>query len=384
MTKNTEQFRELSDIKKPLELFKNLKNDLEKLRSQINNFKKTKISSKVLNELNLRKEFIPINNIFEYTGNRISQSLRNVEAKEISKRLFKKPNDSTSRIQLVEMYLREEKDSSLLISRDAFLFIMYELEDTVISSLKINLALKVQKIYLEKLQKFLTNDLKETERKIKGEGNVDHFLEKQHNKLKGEVNFVKKCRNLLQVSSIEVDYELNLAESKDQIPYVDLKNGFDPMLRCLVYLPLAEKNLNLMFDILQRLESKNPMIGYHKSKMHEIYSQIFLVIGTVGKKKEYKKKGFENLAKALQAIISSIRLIGDFPEKSIEKAVVYRFSYLCYSIYGIYNSFGITIPREHFVRIKKALSLLKPIAKDPKFHKIQSKLLYIVSENRPF
>jgi len=383
MTKNTEQFRELSDIKNPLELFKNLKNDLEKLRSQINNLKKTKISSKVLTELNLSKEFLPTNNIFEHTGNRISQSLRNVKAKEISKRLFKKPNDSTSRLQLVEMYLQEEKDSSLLISRDAFLLIMYELEETVISSLKINLALKAQKIYLEKLQKFLTNDLKETEIKIQGEGNVDHILEKQLKKLQGEVNFVKKCRNLLQISSIEVDYELNLAESEDesQIPYVDLKNGFDPMLRCLVYLPLAGKNLNLMFDILQRLESKNPMIGYHKSKMHEIYSQIFLVIGTVGKKNEYKKKGFENLAKALKAIIFSIKLIGDSPEKSIEKAVVYRFSYLCYSIYGIYNSFGITIPRDHFVRIKKALSLLEPIAKDPKFKKIQSKLLYIASEN---
>jgi len=90
MTKNTEQFRELSDIKNPLELFKNLKNDLEKLRSQINNLKKTKISSKVLTELNLSKEFLPTNNIFEHTGNRISQSLRNVKAKEISKRLFKK------------------------------------------------------------------------------------------------------------------------------------------------------------------------------------------------------------------------------------------------------------------------------------------------------
>ena len=135
-----------------------------------------------------------------------------------------------------------------------------------------------------------------------------------------------------------------------------------------------------MFDILQRLESKNPMIGYHKSKMHEIYSQIFLVIGTVGKKKEYKKKGFENLGKALQAIIFSIRLIGDFPEKPMEKAVVYRFSYLCYSIYGIYNSLGLAIPGNHFVRIKKALSLLEPMAKNPKFQKIQSKLLYIASE----
>jgi len=383
MTNNSEQLRELSDIKKPLELFKYLKNDLEKLRSQKNNLKKNKISSKVLTGLNLSKESLPTNKFLEYTGNRLSQSLSNPEAKLISEHLFKKPNDSTSRLQLVELYLQEGKDSSLLISRDAFLLIMHELEENVISSVKINLALETQKIYLEKLQDFLTNDLKEIETKIKGESNEDHVIERQHRKLQGEINFVKKCRNLLQISPISVEYELNLEKSKggSHIPYGDLKNGFDPMLRCLVYLPLAEKNLNLMFEILIRLESRNPIIGYHKSKMYEIFSQIFLVIGTVGGKNEYKKKGFENLTKALQSIIGSIKLIGDSPEKSMEKAVVYRFSYLCYSIHGIYNSFGIRISGNHFVRIKKALSLLEPIAKEPKFKKIQTKLQYILSEN---
>ncbi len=382
MTKSLEQLREIPDIKKPLELFNNLKHDLDKLRSQKSNFNKTKISSKLLTGMNLSNQPLSISNILEYTGNRLSQSLSSIEAKAISKRLLKNPNDSMSRIKLVEIYLLEEKNCNLLTSRDAFLLIMLEIEDVVLSSEKINLALETQKIYLEKLQNFLTDDLRETETKIKGERSVDNVLLRQHKKLQGEVNFIKKCRSLLQISPIEVDYELNLAKSKGEshIPYGDLKNGFDPMLRCLVYLPLAEKSLSLIFNILQRLESKNPMIGYHKSKLHEIFSQIFLVIGTVGGKNEYKKKGFENLTKALQSIIGSIKLIGNYPEKSIEKAVVYRFSHLCYSFHGIYNTFGIVIPGSHFVRVKKALSLLEPIAKDPKFHKIQSKLLYILSE----
>jgi len=382
MTENSDHLRELPDIKNPLDLFKNLKGDLEKLRAHKNNLNKSKISSKILNRLNLRKDALLTTNILESTGNRLSQSLRNDEAKSISERLFKNPNDSTSRLKLVEMYLKEEKDTSLLNSRDAFLLIMHELEGVIVSSTKINLALETQKIYLEKLQGFLTNDLNETESKLNAEGNVDKVLEKQHNKIQAEVNFVKKCRNLLQTSPVKVDYELNLSKSKCEphIPYGDLKNGFDPMIRCLVYLPLADKNLNLMFDILQRLENKNPMIGYHKSKMYEIVSQIFLVIGTVGKKNEYKKIGFENLTRALQAIISSIKLIGDFPEKSIEKAVIYRFSHLCYSIYGVYNSFGVEVPAKHFARIKKALYLLEPISTDPKFKKIQSKLIYILSE----
>ena len=43
------------------------------------------------------------------------------------------------------------------------------------------------------------------------------------------------------------------------------------------------------------------------------------------------------------------------------------------SIYGIYNSLGIKIPSSHFVRIKKAVSLLEPLAEDPNFKQIQSK-----------
>ena len=40
------------------------------------------------------------------------------------------------------------------------------------------------------------------------------------------------------------------------IPFGDLKSGFDPMLRRLVFLPLAGDNLKLIFDILHHLEGK--------------------------------------------------------------------------------------------------------------------------------
>ena len=42
-------------IQKPLLLFKNLKTDLDKLTSQINNLVKVKLSSKVLKDINLKK-----------------------------------------------------------------------------------------------------------------------------------------------------------------------------------------------------------------------------------------------------------------------------------------------------------------------------------------
>ena len=58
------------------------------------------------------------------------------------------------------------------------------------------------------------------------------------------------------------------------------------------------------------------------------------------------------------------------------KFLFFHFNY----IYSIFNGFGIAMPDSHYNRIKKALSLIEPIAKDPKFQKIQSKLMYIISE----
>ena len=52
------------------------------------------------------------------------------------------------------------------ISRDAFLLAMQEAASPMISTQKLNMALAAQTIYLEKLQKFIKDDLTETESKI--------------------------------------------------------------------------------------------------------------------------------------------------------------------------------------------------------------------------
>jgi len=292
MAINKEEIRELPDIQKPLLLFKNLKTDLDKLKSQINNLNKVKLSSKLLRGISLKKGDLPTGKILEFTGSRLSQSLKNTRAKEISERLHKHPEDSKSRLELVEMFLQEAEGSSLQIARDAFLLVMQEVEKPMISTQKINMALTVQTIYFEKLKKFLHDDLTETESKIKGDGNVDTILEKQQQRLRGEVDFIQKCVELLKTEPISTVYELNLNKSKTEkiIPFGDLKNGFDPMLRRLVFLPLAQENMELMFEILHRLESKNPLVGYHQAKMHDVLAQIQLVIASVVNEPEPRKK----------------------------------------------------------------------------------------------
>jgi|GEM_PF-1308851 len=78
MGSNSEDLRELPDIQKPLLIFKNLKTDLDKLKSQqIDNLKNIKLSSKLLKGISLKKGDIPSGKELEYTGSRLSQSLKN-------------------------------------------------------------------------------------------------------------------------------------------------------------------------------------------------------------------------------------------------------------------------------------------------------------------
>ena len=179
MGNNIENLRELPDIQNPLLLFKNLKTDLDKLKSQIDNLKNIELTSKLLHGISLKKSDIPDVRSLEYTASRLSHNLKNTNATELSDRLHKYPEDSKSRLKLVEMFLQETESCSLPISRDAFLLAMQEVASPMISTQKINMALAAQTIYLEKLQKVLKDDLTETESKIKGDGNVDTILEKQ-------------------------------------------------------------------------------------------------------------------------------------------------------------------------------------------------------------
>ena len=83
----------------------------------------------------------------------------------------------------------------------------------------------------------------------------------------------------------------------------------------------------------------------------------------------------------LKAIGDAVKLVGNIPEKAIEKATVYRYGHLCYTIHRTYKSNNIPVPKEHLKRVEKAVSLLEPIAEDPKNLKMQVNLAYVLDEN---
>ena len=398
MSANKKEIRELQDIQKPLLLFKHLKTDLDKLKSQMSNLSNVKLSSKLLKGVNLKKGDVPNSKLLEFTGKRLSLSLNNPHIKELSERLQKKPEDSKSRLELVEIFLQESENSSLENARDAYLLAMLEVEMQLISTQKVNMALATQTVFLMKFQKFLQDELTKIETKIKDDvhvdtilqkqqerlhGHVDTIIEKQYIRLRGEVDFVQKCVILLKYNPIETDYELNLSkfEKATIIPFGDLKNGFNAMLSHLVLLPLATKNLELMFDILHRLESKNPLVGYHHSKMFDVLAQIELIIAGIVNDEEPRKKGFKNLSNALSAISAAVKMVGDIPEKNLEKATVHRFGQLCYTIHQNFKSLNIPVQNDHLQRTRKAVQLLEFMSSDPKIQKLQGKLMSVLDSN---
>ncbi len=74
---NSENLRELPDIQNPLLLFKNLKTDLDKLKSQIGNLKNIKLPFKLLHRISLNKGDLPDVRSLEYNGSRLSRNLKN-------------------------------------------------------------------------------------------------------------------------------------------------------------------------------------------------------------------------------------------------------------------------------------------------------------------
>ena len=77
MGNNYSNLRELPDIQNPLLLFKNLKTDLDKLKSQIGNLKNIKLPFKLLHRISLNKGDLPDVRFLEYNGSRLSRNLKN-------------------------------------------------------------------------------------------------------------------------------------------------------------------------------------------------------------------------------------------------------------------------------------------------------------------
>ena len=67
--------------------------------------------------------------------------------------------------------------------------------------------------------------------------------------------------------------------------------------------------------------------------MFDVLAQIQLIIASAGNEPEPKKKGFELFSKALKAIVDAVKLVGNIPEKAIEKAAILRYGHLCYTIH---------------------------------------------------
>ncbi len=373
--------RQLPEVQEPFELFNIINGELEKLKSQSRNQHKGNITSKLLKSLATSKGDLPQGDELELSGTRLSNQLNDEHAQELSKILFHHPDDSKSRLELLEMFVRQSEHLELNVARDAYILALFEAETNLLSTHKINAAVITQNIYLKKLFGYLSSDYALAQEKMDESGD-DVVLKQQAQKMQSGVSFVRGCFTLLKSEPIQHKFELNLhdARGSSSIDFEEIKKGYDPMLRRLNLIPPAQQNRELMLDILHRLEKKNPLVGYHESKMHEILAQIKLAASLASKETGIQKVGFELLSKAMKAISLAVDMVGNAPEKSIEVAIIHRYGQLCYTIQHSLKTHGVQITNEHKDRMRKAVNLMEPITDDPKVKSMQSKLLRILSE----
>ena len=83
----------------------------------------------------------------------------------------------------------------------------------------------------------------------------------------------------------------------------------------------------------------------------------------------------------MKAVGDAVKLVGNIPEKAVEKAAILRYGSLCYTIHRTYKSNNIPVLKEHLKRVEKSVSLLEPTAEDSKNRKMQAKLAYVLDEN---
>ena len=146
--KGLEAFEELQS---PFHLFTVLHKDLEVLNRLKRNHKKSVLVSSVLTGLHFGDDGPDPEDRLDLTGRRLGKYLNDPEADRLCSKLVSNPMDSESRQKLVVLMLEQRDHINLQMSRDGYLFSLFQLENPQISAENINMGLYCQEIYFQKL-----------------------------------------------------------------------------------------------------------------------------------------------------------------------------------------------------------------------------------------
>ncbi len=367
----------------PFQLFPILHSHLDQLAAKLRSHKRTNIASKVLSGFHVPGGPAPSGDKLEISGSRLSKNLQNKEAAECSAKLLRDPLDSTTRLQLLDVFLTVAEQAELEASRDAYLLALLELESPLLSSKKINTAFATQTFYLKKLFSQLNSDFQNVKQKIQDtDSATDRMLDEQVKRMKTGVGFMQTCFTILEAQPIRKFHELDLRPGKvgKNISTDDLNHGYDPFLKTLCFIPPAETARQQLLEILHLLESKNPLVGFHEAKMNEILARIEFAEAQVTHDSAKVKNAVALLSKAIHAISTAVGFIGYSPNKSLDVAVLNRYGQLCYFTARVYRLHQIPLPNEHLERMKKAVELLGKAVDDPNVKSIQTKLMHFLQQ----
>lgn len=382
--KKRKQIRELPEIEDPKKIFSVLEEDLEAFLELAKHYKGESTAGRLmrLTKGAFRKSSVGAKE--DICGTLIGASFPTVKIKENVKALERDPLNTEARLALIEPFAMKGIKGDLLTYRQILLHAMLELSFYHLSAKKINMAIMIQRRYLDKMADFfkeeatncqaILNELKarearrrqqETTKEKEHSGRV-HTKEELINEIedyKKKHDYIKEIAEILKGRTLTGDVEIDMAEvrSAGPIPKDTLYKIIVPLLGGIVGLPIVHKNAQILIDTAKGGAPNMPIGGFYESRMHRLESKV-LFAGYVSGWQEVTK----NCQKAIMATFNSINviipMIGSVPSSKFEKVCVREYGMVCLLVIQQLPLLGAVPPAKHKQSMKRAVELLQTIS----------------------
>ncbi|MBF0286185.1 MAG: hypothetical protein HQM14_00085 [SAR324 cluster bacterium] len=375
--------RELPEIEDPKKIFTLLEEDLQAFLELAKHYKQESPAARIMRiaKNSIKKSSVSAKD--DICGTLIGASFPTVKIKESVKALEKNPLNSESRLALIEPFAMKGIKGDLLIYRQILLHSMLELSAYHISSAKINMAIMIQRRYLDKIADFfkeeatncqaILNDLKAREARKKqepikekessGRTHTKEELIEEIELCKKKHDYVKEVAEILKGRTLTSDVEVDMADlrSSGPIPKDVLYKVIVPLLGGMVCLPVVQKNTQVLIDTAKGGAPTMPIGGFYESRMHRLESKVLFAAYLVG---------WQDVAQACQKAIMGtfnsinvvIPMVGSMPSSKFDKVCVREYGMICLLVFQQLPLLGAVPPGKHKQSMQRAVDLLQTIS----------------------
>lgn len=298
------------------------------------------------------------------------------------KKLDDDPLDSNARKTLIEPFTLRGVKGDLLTFRQVVFHAMFEMSAHQIDTEKVNLAILAQHNYLTKLADFFKeeaayyqmalNELDERSSKkktnvkaTKGQKHSREELAKELKDFKAKYQFIKEVILILKSKPIKTPLTVDMLElrSSGQIPKEIAQKVIPSLLGGMVAMPIIAANTQTLVEIAKSGAPRVPAGGYYESRMHRNISKVYFA-GYAAGWQQLSTDCQKSIIAAFNAINNTLKVVGNNPTSSLEKACAREFGIVCIIIAQQFPMLGASPPANLKQAMKKAVSLLESISNE--------------------